>query len=387
MRQFCLFGNHPKLSSLELETVFGHKPKKMIDQMGLFDASFDTQKAVETLGGVIKAGDVLWNGSEKDFSIELLTDWILKHPKKEKVLFGLSIISEDKKSALKFKHLPIKLKKELKDAGKKVRWVTGEHGSIRPVTIEKLKLIDEGYDFVLILHGKKVVLGITTAVQNATSWSERDYGRPFRDAKVGMLPPKLARMMTNLAVGKSAKKSEKLLDPFCGSGTVIMEAGLRFPNLQLIGSDIDSKQVRGAERNIQWMNKRGMKLLEEPTWIVSDVKDLNNQIHKSIQYIVTEGYLGRPLQGKESRHDLEMNMREVHELWSSALPVLASLQPKHGRLVCAWPEYHVGHETVWLNIEKEARQAGYKIFTKKPLLYGRPHQLVKRRIVVLEKIV
>ncbi len=41
-----------------------------------------------------------------------------------------------------------------------------------------------------------------------------------------------------------------LLDPFCGSGTILIEAAQLFPRLQILGSDISSEAVDGASRNI-----------------------------------------------------------------------------------------------------------------------------------------
>jgi len=85
---------------------------------------------------------------------------------------------------------------------------------------------------------------------------ERDFGRPAADAKSGMLPPKLARMMVNLA---SASKNETLLDAFCGSGTILTEAAtLGFA--KLIGSDISERAVSDTQKNSDWIKaQRGLR--------------------------------------------------------------------------------------------------------------------------------
>jgi hypothetical protein len=47
-------------------------------------------------------------------------------------------------------------------------------------------------------------------VQDIDAYAERDFERPMRDAFVGMLPPKLAQIMLNLAVGEEFLESRVL---------------------------------------------------------------------------------------------------------------------------------------------------------------------------------
>jgi len=57
------------------------------------------------------------------------------------------------------------------------------------------------------------------------------------------LAPKLARAMINLA-----GPCETILDPFCGSGGLLIEGCLA--NRQMTGTDLDSHQIRRAEENL-----------------------------------------------------------------------------------------------------------------------------------------
>src|SRR5438132_1608433 len=81
------------------------------------------------------------------------------------------------------------------------------------------------------------ILAQTVKVQDIAAYAQRDQARPKRYAKVGMLPPKLAQIIINLAVGRlpdnqlasicDIPAGEQiprphleltLLDPFCGTG-------------------------------------------------------------------------------------------------------------------------------------------------------------------------
>jgi tRNA G10 N-methylase Trm11 len=71
-----------------------------------------------------------------------------------------------------------------------------------------------------------LVLAETKSTQNITAYSKRDQARPKRDAFVGMLPPKLAQTIINLALGDKDPSELTLLDPFVVLGVILQEAGL-----------------------------------------------------------------------------------------------------------------------------------------------------------------
>jgi len=68
--------------------------------------------------------------------------------------------------------------------------------------------------------------------------------RPF--SKPVSLSPKLARIMVNLAL---LKQGDKLLDPFCGTGGILIESG--FMDIYVEGADADREMIEGAKRNME----------------------------------------------------------------------------------------------------------------------------------------
>ena len=79
--------------------------------------------------------------------------------------------------------------------------------------------------------------------------SVRDYGdrkptdRPF--FQPGSMDPLLARAVCNLA---GVEAGDRVLDPMCGTGGVLVEAGLL--GARPVGTDAQSKMVRGARQNL-----------------------------------------------------------------------------------------------------------------------------------------
>jgi len=69
------------------------------------------------------------------------------------------------------------------------------------------------------------------------------------------LHPKLSRVITNLS---EIKKNELLLDPFCGTGGILIEAGIL--GFNIIGNDVEKKLVEGCKINLNFYNILNYKL-------------------------------------------------------------------------------------------------------------------------------
>lgn len=95
------------------------------------------------------------------------------------------------------------------------------------------------------------------------------------------LHPRIARALVNLSC---LKEGEILVDPFCGTGGILIEAGLL--NLKIIGCDIDERMVKGTEKNLKFFNISNYKLFQ------ADVAELPKFI-KTCDSIVTDPPYGR----------------------------------------------------------------------------------------------
>jgi tRNA (guanine10-N2)-dimethyltransferase len=73
----------------------------------------------------------------------------------------------------------------------------------------------------------------------------KPHKRPF--FYPGSMSPKLARGMCNLS---RVKKGSVVLDPFCGTGGILIEAGII--GAEVIGIDIDEKMVEGTIKNLEY---------------------------------------------------------------------------------------------------------------------------------------
>ena len=244
-----------------------------------------------------------------------------------------------------------------------------------------IQLKDGAREFIITSNSSKEVLIFdTVAVTDVLAWQKRDRGRPFVDAESGVLPPKVARIMINIAT-RSNDSNQTLLDPFCGSGTVLMEA--QMVGFNVIGLDNSSKAVSDSKQNLEWLSSFEKHTTTTAVYEAdsSSAKPEDFQLNK-VDMIVGEGYLGPSRFNKE---DLPEIIEELRLLYSKALPNLGHWLRKNGSLVIALPKFnHPESQKMHAFLIDTCRESGYT-FTTKPLEYSQLNARVKRLIYILEK--
>ena len=99
-----------------------------------------------------------------------------------------------------------------------------------------------------IITGSKVVLGIEVVRAKRCEFEDR---RPHLKAFFypGVLMPRMARALVNIS---QAKEGDLLLDPFSGTGGILVEACL--VGIRCVGVDVQKKLVRGAKVNLEGLD-------------------------------------------------------------------------------------------------------------------------------------
>jgi tRNA (guanine10-N2)-dimethyltransferase len=137
-------------------------------------------------------------------------------------------------------------------------------GAIILQTVEnaKVNLQNPEKTFTGILTDNKLVFGLKLADVPPKSFMERrPKKKPFFHPSA--MPPKLARCMVNLA---KPKAGDLILDPFCGTGSILIEAALI--GCRILGMDIQKRMARGSLKNFKYFG------IESEGVIVADAKNL-----------------------------------------------------------------------------------------------------------------
>lgn len=387
MKYFFILGSHPALSLSELEIKVPGKWQVINQDIAIVDSKNElAANLLEQLGGTIKFGQVIGQLERLDEpgANELAEKLLTRASVDKKICFGLSDYDRRPIS----RDFGIKIKRALQASGRSVRWVISREATLSSVVVEQNKLLTTGGELVFWRQDNLWYYGLTMGVQPFKALSARDFGRPARDDQSGMLPPKVAQVMLNLA---DLKPDDIILDPFCGSGTVIQEAALLGVK-KVIGADISAKAIIDSQVNWQWLADR-WSLDIDPQLEVADARQIAEIIKpKTITKIVTEPYLG-PQRG---RRDFALVARELSHLYSEALLEWQKIIAPGGRVVMIWPVFIDGkgrhyvrpNISGWQKIvySRLAEQVWPQNYTPDGnLLYGRPGQSVWRAIVGLEK--
>lgn len=118
--------------------------------------------------------------------------------------------------------------------GEKISSENNEVDLDHPDTVFKLYLFEETY----------IVAELVEELPRDKFRERENQKRPFSSPV--SIDPVQARLLVNLA---GVKPGDRLLDPFCGTGGILIEAGLC--GVAVYGTDIQSKMVEGTEENLE----------------------------------------------------------------------------------------------------------------------------------------
>ncbi|MFA5318010.1 MAG: DNA methyltransferase [Patescibacteria group bacterium] len=427
MKYFFILGKNPTLSLAEIAVVLNLKPEQILflsEKAAVIEisAELDAKNLIKKVGGTIKIGVI--NDQLSMTNFQSMANFLMANIKNNntsgKFNFGFSYYGPYQTYGRTGKHkkfdekkIGMEIKSELKEQGINSRWVTSKEEVLSSVVVEQNKLTTEqGKEIVIIDGGQQQYAGHTIAVQPFKDLSKRDYGRPGRDDFSGMLPPKLAQILINLAVNTDGHRFITdehrsriiLLDPFCGSGTILTEAAL-MGYQKLIGCDASQKAVEDTRKNFQFTISNFQSIFNKS--ISNDavklfqckVENLNQKVKlNSVNVIVTEPYLG-PSRKKNDKETIKKIIKELEELYYQAIKQFEKALKNNGRVAMIWPVFKA-RDTVFLSAKNILGNSNFKIVNPLPnfgkeniikltnrntIVYGREGQRVWREVIILEK--
>lgn len=202
-----------------------------------------------------------------------------------------------------------------------------------------------------------------------------------------MLPPKLAQIMINLS---GAKSGDTILDPFCGSGTVLQESLLL--EINCIGSDLNPAIIEDAKENLTWLTKK-FKVSEDIKLSLSVADATSHQWSEDFTHVICETYLGKPLSFAPTKQQLSEIMSECDKIAEGFLINIHPQLKADQTLVVALPCWLFGKEVLHLPVVEKLSSLGYNQLKSNKLsndlVYRRDSkqrtQIVGRDIHVLTK--
>lgn len=414
----AILGRQPALGLAELESLYGaanvHRVGTQAARLTIAPCSIDFPR----LGGTIKLCKLLttlettnWKEIEK-FLLKVSPGHAKKMPV-GKMHLGLSACGLSI-SPQQLLATGLNLKKVIRaDGGRNVQLVPNKEAELNAAQVMHNKLTgSNGWELVFVRDDARTIVAQTVAVQDIDSYSARDFERPKRDTRVGMLPPKLAQIIINLAVGptefaavretlsgdvclqaadnqrmRAARHSTTVLDPFCGTGVVLQEALLM--GYRSYGTDLEPRMIDYTRTNLDWLAKRYHVAADTHQLEAGDATGY--QWQQPVSTVAAETYLGRPFTVVPSSEVLAQTISDCNLIIKKFLQNIHTQMEPGIRLCLAVPAWQTRPGAFrFLPLIDQLGDMGYNRVSfehvrGEDLLYYRSDQIVARQLLVITR--
>ena len=215
----------------------------------------------------------------------------------------------------------------------------------------KVSLKNPDKTFIGIITDEKLVLGLKlTDITSKTFSERRPRKKPFFHPSA--MPSKMARCMVNLAHGKA---ESLVLDPFCGTGTSLIEAS--YIGCRAVGVDAQKRMILGTRKNLRFFNISAEGLI---------LADSRKPPFFKVDCVITD-----PPYGRSSSTLKSTTEQLVKDVLASSMELLGTGQ----RICIASPKT--------LNITHLGTELGYRHVESH---FAYIHQSLTREIAVFEKV-
>ena len=387
MRYFFECGNFSNISHAELSAVFqsyGISPdsiKRLSNSILLVESNSITkeilQKIFNKLGGFIRYGEI----------VEDLDSFFKPYLNGEKIVFGISVLGNSDITIKDIQKLANEIKRNLKSNGISSRFLLPKKLELNAAQIVNNNILEEGFELCIFDSSTSRLYGKTLGIQNVESFVKRDIDRPSVDFDMGVLPQKLARILCNL----TGLKEGILWDPFCGSGTVLMEASVL--GFDVLGTDIDIRALESANKNIQWLSEEGLIEKTKYNIFYLDIHNVERRVLKdlkrtNINAVVCEPFMGPPQRRAMSTKSASELLDEVKKLYVSLFKVLEEVGSAGFKVVLIIPSYKTRDGWLTFNIS-ELIGKKWNVLNRKyisgDLKWERINSIIARNIFILSK--
>lgn len=380
-----ILGRQPNLGVAELESLLGYQDIHMHNvNSAITDQEID-KNFIKKLGGVQKIGKIIaetesksWPEIEDFVKNQMMRD--ILDSVEGKINLGISCYGIRVRPT-QINGSNLALKKIIKSHSRSIRVVPNKDEQLSTAQVLHNQLAgNQGYELLIVQGRNGLIFAKTISIQDINGYANRDHNRPKRDARVGMLPPKLAQIMINLA---APKPDSWVVDPFCGTGVILQESLLM--GYKSFGTDINERMIDYSRINLEWLEKNEGKL---PEWQVELGDATDHSWSGHIDSVVCETLLGKPLTQLPPLSELRYESEKLSKLISKFLINLAP-QLKEGSKICIGvPAWVTNNGFVTLPLLDHLEKIGYNRMSFKnvdasDLIYFRPNQLVARQLLVL----
>lgn len=409
MHCMLILGRQPELGVAEVESLYGSTAVRPVGKQAVLVDVDPCLLAFDRLGGTVKFCKVLttrdsvsWKDIE-GFLREVAPGHAAAMPEGKMRLglsdYGLGVNPKQLEASA------LSLKKAIQKTGRSVRVIPNKEAALSAAQVIHNQLTGpNGWELVFVRDGQQTIIAQTVKVQDIEAYAARDQARPKRDSRVGMLPPKLAQIIVNLAAGQLPEDQlanicdipadatvprpqlgKTILDPFCGTGVILQEALLMGYNAY--GTDLEQRMIDYTGANLEWLNQTH-HLTATPRLAAGDATSCHWE--PPIDFVAAETYLGRPFNSLPPTGVLEQTVSDSNLILKRFLQNIHPQLAPQTRLCLAVPAWQTRPgQFRHLPLIDQISDLGYNPVSFEragtPLIYYRPDQIVARELLVITR--
>jgi tRNA G10 N-methylase Trm11 len=315
-------------SLLEAQCVFGDNAKVSVqcEDIAVADLNAGRFKRYTELAGVHKIALPLPPIDSPDFA-DAIT-----FPERN-FNFSLSLYCGQGDRETEYEELSEELLSPIRQAGhRKANLIRSRSG---PELYSERVVSRSAMDFVAFPMGATSQWGVTVYVPETEGFKERSTERPYVSSGIS-LSSRLARLLVNIS---GVSKGQVLLDPFCGSGTVLGEALLKGANC--VGVDRNHGSVERTKENLAWFlskGQRGGQRAPSYSVITGDATNLRKLLGDQMaDSVVSEPILMPRLSSPPTLEKARRLVKHAAFIYSEALHEMSGVLKRGGRMVLVTP--------------------------------------------------
>lgn len=379
MTYLFFLGQTTELCWAELCTVAERFGLPTPDRLSERYAAIDSEKELDVhtlqtvLGGTYKIAQVLNITPHAEIEVveKTLKEMISTTAPKR---FSVSEVGRD--------HLPLiearEIKRQLNNEGNKVSYHETPRTGANAAVLKHNKQLRE---FHVIQLENSLIYAVTVSWQDPDAWRLRDVDKPKRDRKRGMLSSKVSRMMLNLAIGTNNPEDAVVLDPFCGMGTILIEA-IDLGVQNVLGNDASAEAIMSTTKNLEWWDVMSDWSFKYSLTVKKSEKLEPRDFPIQPTCVVTEPFLGKMTPTPEQIPGV---LRGLEKMYKGSIKAFKNILSPGGRVVMILPAYEGkrGQTITVTNTLRDFEAQGFKQISG-PFRGGRTTAVTQREVYVFE---
>lgn len=334
MTRFLITLVNGRLSQSELKNILmkAKIPFKILENNEIFIVlEISKKEELLKLGGIYKIGRIICtNNSLEDLYEKIEKSRILENLE-HKQKWNISYYSKNQIDIKTYENMQNFIRTQIKKNTKKSKFIKNNMNSENFIELSVDKEKQTSINILVGYDEKRYYFAENEFSVKSSKFINRDLNRPYQDSKIS-LSPRTARILVNIL---GLEKEKIVLDPFCGTGTFLLEALMQ--GYEIIGIDNRKECVIGTKNNLYWLIKQH-KLKNRIKYVKKDNAEVLSSVETStIDGIVTEPILLPNFKNFPTYTIAEESLKQSKRIYKKGLKSMYRVLKKNGRVSIVTP--------------------------------------------------